>query len=115
MDTLLLLHPAWRQYLVWSLPFLAILAVTQVYAFQPFEADLLRLPHSQFVRRFPCRPGVSGQPLESCAPYTGRVRLIVGIPAYRPSPTSFRCVTSLPAMPMWRFDRDLHPNRYVGL
>ncbi|PZS18123.1 MAG: hypothetical protein DLM60_12595 [Pseudonocardiales bacterium] len=39
----LLLRPAWRHYLVWYLPFLAILAVTQVYAFQPFEYDNLKL------------------------------------------------------------------------
>jgi hypothetical protein len=39
----LLLRPGWRQYLVWYLPFLAILAVTQVYAFQPFEYDNLKL------------------------------------------------------------------------
>ena len=39
----LLLRPAWRQYLVWYLPFLAILIVTQVYAFQPFEYDNLKL------------------------------------------------------------------------
>jgi hypothetical protein len=38
-----LLRPAWRHYLVWYLPFLAILAVTQVYAFQPFEYDNLKL------------------------------------------------------------------------
>lgn len=37
------LHPGWRQYLVWYLPFLTILAVTQVYAFQPFEYDNLKL------------------------------------------------------------------------
>ncbi|MGH3823318.1 MAG: hypothetical protein ACRDRA_10880 [Pseudonocardiaceae bacterium] len=40
---LLLLRPAWRHYLVWYLPFLVILAVTQVYAFQPFEYDNLKL------------------------------------------------------------------------
>lgn len=39
----LLLRPAWRQYLVWYLPCLAILVVTQVYAFQPFEYDNLKL------------------------------------------------------------------------
>lgn len=39
----LLLRPAWRHYLVWYLPFLVILAVTQVYAFQPFEYDNLKL------------------------------------------------------------------------
>jgi hypothetical protein len=39
----LLLRPAWRHNLVWYLPFLAILAVTQVYAFQPFEYDNLKL------------------------------------------------------------------------
>ncbi|MGH3781268.1 MAG: hypothetical protein ACRDRO_11760 [Pseudonocardiaceae bacterium] len=38
-----LLRPGWRHYLVWYLPFLAILAVTQVYAFQPFEYDNLKL------------------------------------------------------------------------
>ncbi|MDQ6740419.1 MAG: hypothetical protein M3021_08655, partial [Actinomycetota bacterium] len=38
-----LLRPAWRHYLVWYMPFLAILAVTQVYAFQPFEYDNLKL------------------------------------------------------------------------
>ncbi|MGH3549125.1 MAG: hypothetical protein ACRDQU_13645 [Pseudonocardiaceae bacterium] len=38
-----LLRPGWRQYLVWYLPFLAILAATQVYAFQPFEYDNLKL------------------------------------------------------------------------
>ncbi|HEY3895885.1 MAG TPA: hypothetical protein VGL88_11015 [Pseudonocardiaceae bacterium] len=38
-----LLRPAWRQYLVWYLPFLVILVVTQVYAFQPFEYDNLKL------------------------------------------------------------------------
>jgi hypothetical protein len=39
----LLLRRNWRHYLVWYLPFLAILAVTQVYAFQPFEYDNLKL------------------------------------------------------------------------
>jgi hypothetical protein len=39
----LLLRPAWRHYLVWYLPCSAILAVTQVYAFQPFEYDNLKL------------------------------------------------------------------------
>ena len=39
----LLLRPAWRHYLVWYLPFLAILGATQVYAFQPFEYDNLKL------------------------------------------------------------------------
>ena len=39
----LLLRPAWRHYLVWYLPFLVILAVAQVYAFQPFEYDNLKL------------------------------------------------------------------------
>jgi hypothetical protein len=39
----LLLRREWRHYLVWYLPFLAILAVTQVYAFQPFEYDNLKL------------------------------------------------------------------------
>jgi hypothetical protein len=39
----LLFRPSWRHYLVWYLPFLAILAVTQVYAFQPFEYDNLKL------------------------------------------------------------------------
>ncbi|MDQ2789633.1 MAG: hypothetical protein M3Y73_07970 [Actinomycetota bacterium] len=38
-----LLRPGWRHYLVWYLPFLAILAATQVYAFQPFEYDNLKL------------------------------------------------------------------------
>jgi hypothetical protein len=40
---LVLLRPAWRHYLVWYLPFLAILIVSQVYAFQPFEYDNLKL------------------------------------------------------------------------
>jgi hypothetical protein len=40
---LLLLRRDWRHYLVWYLPFLAILVVTQVYAFQPFEYDNLKL------------------------------------------------------------------------
>ncbi|HEX4102208.1 MAG TPA: hypothetical protein VHY21_16980 [Pseudonocardiaceae bacterium] len=39
----LLLRREWRHYLVWYLPFLAILIVTQVYAFQPFEYDNLKL------------------------------------------------------------------------
>lgn len=39
----LLLRPVWRQYLVWYLPMLALLVVTQVYAFQPFEYDNLKL------------------------------------------------------------------------
>ncbi|MDQ3765017.1 MAG: hypothetical protein M3460_26960 [Actinomycetota bacterium] len=39
----LLLRRGWRHYLVWYLPCLAILAVTQVYAFQPFEYDNLKL------------------------------------------------------------------------
>lgn len=39
----LLLRRSWRHHLVWYLPFLAILAVTQVYAFQPFEYDNLKL------------------------------------------------------------------------
>jgi hypothetical protein len=39
----LLLRRDWRHYLVWYLPFLVILAVTQVYAFQPFEYDNLKL------------------------------------------------------------------------
>jgi hypothetical protein len=39
----LLLRREWRHYLVWYLPFLAILTVTQVYAFQPFEYDNLKL------------------------------------------------------------------------
>jgi hypothetical protein len=39
----LLLRPVWRLYLVWYLPFLAILVVTQVYVFQPFEYDNLKL------------------------------------------------------------------------
>jgi hypothetical protein len=38
-----LLRPGWREYLVWYLPFLAILVLTQVYAFQPFEYDNLKL------------------------------------------------------------------------
>jgi len=38
-----LLRPGWRHYLVWYLPFLAILLATQVYAFQPFEYDNLKL------------------------------------------------------------------------
>lgn len=38
-----LLRPSWPQYLVWYLPFLAILLATQVYAFQPFEYDNLKL------------------------------------------------------------------------
>ncbi len=38
-----LLRPGWRHYLVWYLPFLAILALTQAYAFQPFEYDNLKL------------------------------------------------------------------------
>jgi hypothetical protein len=40
---LLLLRRAWRHYLVWYLPFLVILAVTQVYAFQPSEYDNVKL------------------------------------------------------------------------
>ncbi|MGH3842004.1 MAG: hypothetical protein ACRDS0_11245 [Pseudonocardiaceae bacterium] len=40
---LLLLRREWRHYLVWYLPFLAILVVTQVYVFQPFEFDNLKL------------------------------------------------------------------------
>ncbi|MGH3695450.1 MAG: hypothetical protein ACRDRX_15920 [Pseudonocardiaceae bacterium] len=40
---LLLLRPVWRHYLVWYLPFLAILVFTQVYALQPFEYDNLKL------------------------------------------------------------------------
>ena len=39
----LLFRRSWRQYLVWYLPFLAILVVTQVYALQPFEYDNLKL------------------------------------------------------------------------
>ncbi len=39
----LLLRRDWRHHLVWYLPCLAILAVTQVYAFQPFEYDNLKL------------------------------------------------------------------------
>jgi hypothetical protein len=39
----LLLRRSWRHHLVWYLPFVAILAVTQVYAFQPFEYDNLKL------------------------------------------------------------------------
>ncbi|MGH3872596.1 MAG: hypothetical protein ACRDSR_13995 [Pseudonocardiaceae bacterium] len=39
----LLLRRDWRRYLVWYLPFLVILAGTQVYAFQPFEYDNLKL------------------------------------------------------------------------
>jgi hypothetical protein len=39
----LLLRPVWRHYLVWYLPFLVILVVTQVYVFQPFEYDNLKL------------------------------------------------------------------------
>lgn len=39
----LLLRRDWRHYLVWYLPFLAILAVTQVYVFQPFDYDNLKL------------------------------------------------------------------------
>ncbi|MGH3786622.1 MAG: hypothetical protein ACRDRG_08735 [Pseudonocardiaceae bacterium] len=39
----LLLRRDWRHHLVWYLPVLAILAVTQVYAFQPFEYDNLKL------------------------------------------------------------------------
>ncbi|MGH3902076.1 MAG: hypothetical protein ACRDTA_28260 [Pseudonocardiaceae bacterium] len=39
----LLLRRNCRHHLVWYLPFLAILAVTQVYAFQPFEYDNLKL------------------------------------------------------------------------
>lgn len=38
-----LLRPVWRQYLVWYLPFLGIFVVTQVYAFQPFEYDNVKL------------------------------------------------------------------------
>ncbi|MGH3889581.1 MAG: hypothetical protein ACRDSZ_23975 [Pseudonocardiaceae bacterium] len=40
---LLLLRRGWRHHPVWYLPCLAILAVTQVYAFQPFEYDNLKL------------------------------------------------------------------------
>jgi hypothetical protein len=39
----LLLRPAWRHYLVWYLPCVAILAATHVYAFQPYEYDNLKL------------------------------------------------------------------------
>jgi hypothetical protein len=39
----LLLRRSWRQYLVWYLPFLAILVITQMYALQPFEYDNLKL------------------------------------------------------------------------
>lgn len=39
----LLLRRDWRHHLVWYLPFLALLVVTQVYAFQPFEYDNLKL------------------------------------------------------------------------
>ncbi len=38
-----LLRRGWRHHLVWYLPCLAILAVTHVYAFQPFEYDNLKL------------------------------------------------------------------------
>ncbi|HET9255771.1 MAG TPA: hypothetical protein VFO16_11275 [Pseudonocardiaceae bacterium] len=43
LPVVLLLRPAWRRYLVWYLPFVVILAITQVYAFQPFEYDNLKL------------------------------------------------------------------------
>jgi hypothetical protein len=39
----LLLRPAWRRYLVWYLPFLALLIITQIYSFQPYEYDNLKL------------------------------------------------------------------------
>jgi hypothetical protein len=39
----LLLRRDWRQYLVWYLPCLAILAATQVYSFQPYEYNNLKL------------------------------------------------------------------------
>jgi hypothetical protein len=40
---LILLQRKWRQYLVWYLPMLLILIITQLYAFQPFEYDNLKL------------------------------------------------------------------------
>jgi hypothetical protein len=40
---ILLLAGPWRHHLVWYVPALVILAVTQVYAFQPFEYDNLKL------------------------------------------------------------------------
>jgi hypothetical protein len=39
----LLLRPGWRHYLVWYLPFLAILGATQVYSFQVSEYNNLKL------------------------------------------------------------------------
>lgn len=39
----LLLRREWRHHLVWYLPLAAILVVTQLYAFQPFEFDNLKL------------------------------------------------------------------------
>ena len=40
---LLLLRRPWRRYLVWYAPVPVILAITHVYAFQPFEYDNLKL------------------------------------------------------------------------
>jgi hypothetical protein len=45
----LLLRREWRGYLVWFLPMLAVLVVSQVYAFQPFEYDNLKLIYYVYV------------------------------------------------------------------
>jgi hypothetical protein len=45
----LLLRPVWRHYLVWYLPFLAILVMTHIYVFQPFEYDNLKLIYYVYV------------------------------------------------------------------
>ncbi len=73
----LLLRPTWRHYLVWYLPFLVILVLTQVYAFQPFEYDNLKLIYYVYLMAglfagFSRRPGVPGEPLEPRAAATGR-------------------------------------------
>jgi hypothetical protein len=44
-----LLRPAWRRYLVWYLPFLVVLVATQMYAFQPFEYDNLKLIYYVYI------------------------------------------------------------------
>jgi len=44
-----LLRPGWRPYLVWYLPFLGILLATQMYVFQPFEYDNLKLIYYMYL------------------------------------------------------------------
>lgn len=52
LPVVLVVRRPWRRHLAWYLPFLAILAVTQVYAFQPFEYDNLKLLYYVYLMAF---------------------------------------------------------------